>query len=126
MLDTETGTLQRRVPGEFLAEVPLALTTAELETLYQGLLAIDFMSYPERYRVPTPEDGIIAQVMPSYQYRLTVHSGAVAHTVAWIDDIVRPNPPEAEALRTFFKQMVQIIQAHPEFQGLPAPNIGCV
>ncbi len=126
VLDTGAGALQRRVPGENLLEVPLALTSAELDTIYQGLLAIDFMSYPERYVTPTSAAETIAKVQPAYQYRLTVQSGSVTHTVAWIDDTLKPNPPEAAALRTFFRQMIGMVEARAEFQALPAARVGCV
>lgn len=123
--DTFTNTFRKDMGDQRTRTIPLMLTPVKMETIYRQLVASDFFSYPPVYKVQLPTSGEAAAVTPASRYRWIVRSAGRTTTVAWLDEIVKPNPPEAQRLRDLATLMVNLIESRPEVKQLPQPNVGC-
>ncbi|MCJ7621112.1 MAG: hypothetical protein MUP64_12940, partial [Anaerolineae bacterium] len=112
-------------PGDSVT-IPIALTDAQMASIYQKMVEINFFDYPEVFEIPVKEGETRGMVTPAPSYRFTVRSGEATKTVAWTDEIVEPTSPEAEALRELIQLLMQVVESHPDIQGLPPSNILCL
>ncbi|MHB8645412.1 MAG: hypothetical protein ACYDAR_06445 [Thermomicrobiales bacterium] len=110
------------LPGTPDFTIPLVLTAAELDTIHQKMVDINFFNYPAQFAVPVGPGTPTGIVTPSATYHWIVNDGTQAKEVRWHDEIFSPTTVEAERLRELAKLMKDIIEAHPEMQQLP--NIG--
>lgn len=113
-------------PYEPAITIPLALTTEQMEAIYQKMVAIDLFGYPETFAVPVPADGNMAIVTPANRYYIRVRNGGVIKTVEWTDNIVEPTTQEAERLRQLFRMIVRMLAEHPDVKRLPVPTVACM
>ena len=126
VLDTFEQTYSREIkPGDSVT-IPIALTDAQMASIYQKMVEINFFDYPEVFEIPVKEGETYGMVTPAPSYRFTVRLGEVTKTVTWTDEIVEPTSPEADALRELIQLLLQVIESHPEIQRLPPSNILCL
>jgi hypothetical protein len=126
VLDTFGGTFTRDMIVENDITVPLALTYAQMRTIYQMMVEIGLFDYPEVFTIPTPENETIGTVTPAMEFRITVINGDLTKKLYWKDEIIDPTTPEADKLRTFFWLIIQMIQENPIYQELPEPAAVCM
>jgi len=125
VLDTFEHTYTREIDFEESVTIPVVLTEAELAKIYRKMVEINFFDYPEVFQIPVKEGETVGMVTPAPSYRFVVRLGEVTETVAWTDEIIEPNSPEADALRELIQALMQIIESHPDIQGLPRSNRLC-
>lgn len=126
VLDTFEQTYTREInPGDSVT-IPIALTDAQMASIYQKMVEINFFDYPEVFEIPVKEGETYGMVTPAPSYRFTVRLGEVTKAVTWADEIVEPTSPEADALRELIQLLLQVIESHPEIQRLPQSNILCL
>ena len=125
VLDTFEQTYTRQTnPGDSVT-IPITLADAQMATIYQKMVEINFFDYPEVFEIPVKEGETYGMVTPAPSYRFTVRLGEVTKTVTWTDEIVEPTSPEAESLRDLIQLLLQIIEDHPDIQRMPKSNILC-
>ena len=126
VLDMFEQTYTREInPGDFVT-IPIALTDAQMATIYQKMVEINLFDYPEVFEIPVNEGETYGMVTPAPSYRFTVRLGEVTKTVTWTDEIVEPTSPEADALRELIQLLLQVVESHPDIQRLPPSNILCL
>jgi len=124
-LDTFLGTFSRGMcPPDPPVTISFALTAEEMRTIYTEMAAIDFFGYPDQFSVVVPEGAVVGRVTPSDSYHLKVRNGQVEKELYWTDDIFDPTTQEANQLRAFLKNVIDIIHRHPELKQVPEPS-GC-
>lgn len=126
ILDTDSATLSYRRIGEAsYATIPIQITEAQLESIYQTALSIGFFDYPEEFEVP--EDEIGYGFSPASSYQLSMTNGETTNTVLWNDNVVPiSSNRKAEQLRALIILIEKVIQAHPETHAIEDFEVGCV
>ena len=124
-LDTFEQTYTTAVKDGERATVPVSLSDAQMQEIYNKIVAIDFFSYPETFRITYAEDEVVGMVTPAQEYRITVRNGDQTHSVFWIDEITSPTSREADQLRELIQMMMEVIESNPDIQNLPDLNFGC-
>ena len=125
ILDTFANTYTKDMLVEPPVEVPLALSVAELQAIYNKMVEIDFYSYPSDFQIAAPNDQIVAHVTPAMSYRFTVRKGGQFKIVRWTDDIPESADPKAEKLRELARFILQVVQSHVEALQLSTPSAVC-
>jgi hypothetical protein len=125
-LDTFQGTFTRGMcPPDPPVTIALTLSAEEMQTIYREMADIDLFGYPDQFSVVVPEGAVVGQVTPSNSYYLRVRNGEVEKELYWTDDIVSPTTKEADQLRVFLRQIIDIIYQHPEIKLVPTPSCAC-
>jgi hypothetical protein len=125
VLDTFTQTLtQLAGDGTHPVTVTLVLRPDTLQTIYEEVAAINFLSYPPEFSIPLEPNELVGSGAPYSVYRLYVRNGSSTADVHWKDEISSPTSDEAEQLRHFLRHIEAIIDQHPEVSTLP-PLPGC-
>ena len=127
-LDTSAGTFTKDLVGGTpgTATAGLRLTSAELAGAYQGLVQMDVLSYPSEFHPDYAEvtiPGMNRMVTPSMSYSLRIHAAGVDKDISW-DDSNGSTVAKAVALREWFKNLMQVIQAKPDYKALPPARGG--
>ena len=125
-LDTFRGTYTQGPLWDPPRTIPLRLSRAELGGIYGTMREIDLFSYPDRYEVPVPPDGISRIVVPAPNYYLKVRIGGRTKALSWHDEITDPNPPGARRLRALMRLIENTIRSRPEVKALPETARGCL
>lgn len=123
-LDTFEHTFARQITRDDERVIPLTLTNAQMAALYDRMMAIDLWSYPETFVIRS-ETGNYVVRDPSPKYRITVRAGGETKMVYWYDEIIEPTTPEADRLRSFFRQIIDMVHDHPDVRALPQPTLLC-
>lgn len=115
VLDTFAGEFYKDMvlPPFTIAAAPLALSEAELEQAYRGLVSLDVLAYPSDF-VPK-ENGWMT---PNSEYYLRLRANGIEKEIRW-DDGSSSLEPRATALREWFKKLSDLIDAKPEYKALP-------
>lgn len=127
-IDTFKGTFTKDIvsPSKPNPTVQLRLTAGELGRLYSELASMHILDYPSQ--LPPPEDrvaknGTAVVVMPSESYTLRIKAAGVEKVITW-DDNANLMTSEAKALRTWFRELENIIQSKPEYKAMPPAQGG--
>ena len=120
-LDTFENTYRTAIYDGEPITIPVTLTDEQMMTIYQKMVAIDFFSYPETFRILNGT----AMVTPAPEYRIKVRNGELTHSVFWVDEIFEPTNREADQLRELIQIIMRVIETHPDIQNLPPKNYGC-
>jgi hypothetical protein len=126
VLDTFGGTFTRDMMVENDITVPLALTDAQMRTIYRMMVEIGFFDYPAVFAIPTPKNEAIGIATPAMAFKITVINGDITKTLSWKDEIIDPTTPEADKLRTLLWLIIGMIQENPVYQELPDPTVVCM
>lgn len=124
-LDTFDQTFQTVVGDMEQVTIPVTLGNEQMTAIYQKMMAIDYFSYPEVFRIRYGDNDVVGMVTPAIDYRITVQNGEQNHEVFWHDEITDPTSQEAEQLRELFKMIMEMIANNPDVQNLPPLNVGC-
>jgi hypothetical protein len=125
VLDTSSSTLVYTPLGDKDSiTISLRLSDDELDSIYQKAMSVGFFDYPSEFVVP--DDQILGYHAPSSSYQLSMTNGELTNSVAWRDDrMTKPDYEKADQLRELMNLIDEIIQSHPEVQGLPGPKAQC-
>ena len=125
ILDTKSPTLIHTPLGETKSiTISFQLTQAELLSVYQKVIAIDFFGYPADFTIPS---GYVAVTeAPASSYQISVINGDKANNVTWIGGSSQTDYSKAIQLMELFNLVEDIIRSHPEYQQLPPHSVACL
>jgi len=106
--------------------IPLGLSDEQMTMIYGKMVEINLARYPEVFEVHKPLIGEVVMLSSPYNYDLTVENGESSTSIRWTDDIVQPTTAKADQLRELFRLIIQMVQEHPGYQGLPEVKFGCI
>lgn len=131
VIDTREGTFTKDLGlTEGQATTKLSLSRRTLETLYQGLLSmqLQWQTFSTAF-APDPDPantGTTTYTSTYYTYRLEWQAGDFRPLdIVWEDSALSADL-KAVALREWFEQLRQLIEATPEWQALPPMTGGYV
>jgi len=122
-LDTVRGYFQKDMVNKDPAWTRLDLTQDELDTIYQKMVDIDFFSYPKGFQ-PKLEGEVIGDVTPFSVYYLEYKDETRTKVVYWTTQYNVPKDTQYTNLKELAHLIIELIQAKPEYQGLPEPTAG--
>lgn len=124
VLDTKKGTLVH-TPIDETESITLAfqITKAELKTVYEKIVDIEFFEYPSEFTIPS--DYFAVTEVPISAYSISVTNGEITHHVSWTGFTSHTDYPKANQLFELIRLIEEIIQIHPEYQELPPATAGC-
>ena len=125
-LDTFKGEFTQDRVVEHPITIPMELTDEQMAMIYGKMIEINITGYPEVFQVPKPLMGEVVMLSSPYNYDLTVENGESKTSIRWTDNIVQPTTPNADRLRELFRLIIQMVQEHPGYQGLPEVKFGCI
>ena len=94
--------------------------------IYEKMAEINIAGYPEVFEVPKPLMEKVVMLSSPYNYDLMVENGESKTSIRWTDDMVQPTTRNADRLRELFRLIIQMVQEHPGYQGLPDVRFGCI
>ena len=103
-LDTFSGIFTKDLGGSpgRTVKAQIALTDAQMSTIYRTIESIKFFDYPATFvgvATGVPE---VTTTVPYDTYHLEVRNGGVIHAVTW-KDAYKPTTVEADRLRNLFR-----------------------
>jgi hypothetical protein len=122
VLDTFNDTFTKDMVLAPSISIDLALNAAEMESIYQKMVEINFFNYPEEFKV-TPEGDLIGTVTPYSSYYFKVEYKSGIKELKWEDEITNPNE-QADKLRELINLIKNIIESREEYKELPEPSGG--
>jgi hypothetical protein len=122
--DTFTGIFTKDLGGSLgSATAHIALTDAQMSSIYRTIENIRFFDYPTAF-VGVPPGVEVITTTPSDTYRFEVKNAGVVHAISWRDSD-KPTTVEADRLRDLFLMIRGYIHEHPEFKRLPPMMFVC-
>jgi hypothetical protein len=117
-LDTFAGRFTKDlIPGQ--ATAGLRLTDEEMEDLYRDLTRMDIFGYPDS--LDPSNTGVTASTPTSLW--LKVRAGGMEWTISYVHGD-SPKTEQAEAFVDWFEKLRRMIDATPEYQGMPPTKGG--
>lgn len=123
VLDTFQGTFTKDMIIDPPISVDLCLSEAEMNSIYQKMVEIDFFNYPDSFSIYVPPDTPIAIVTPYASYYFKVEYNSQIKELWWEDEIVQEDE-KADKLRELIKLIMDIVESKEEYQKLPKPRSG--
>lgn len=114
VLNTSQGTLTRITNGSPPTTVDVILSQAQLDTIYQSMVEIDFFNYPNELRQAEPD----LCVFPWVSYRFFATDGHRVKEVDWID-YSRINSGKAAQLQTLGKMILDMVRRTDGYKKYP-------
>ena len=122
--DTFKGVLTKDLGGGRTVATKMALSDAQMKTIYDAIQRIGFLTYPSDYR-GAPDVGDSIMTVPYETYRLEVRIGGLTHAVSW-KDAFKPTTKEADAFREVINMITAFVHNQPNFKRLPRSVVGCL
>jgi hypothetical protein len=123
ILDTFQGTFTKDMVMDPSITTELTLTEAEMDSIYQKMVEIDFFSYPDEFEVDVPEDEPVGIITPHSTYIFEVEDKSGTKELNWEDKITNTDE-KADKLRELIDLIINIIESKAEYQDLPTPTGG--
>lgn len=124
-LDTFRGTYTCDMVKDPSITVNLSLSEEELDSIYQKMVEIDFLDYPEIFSVSVAPGEAGGMVTPHSSYYFKVEYNSKVKELRWEDEISNKNE-KADKLRELIKLIRDIIESKEEYQKLPEPASGYI
>jgi hypothetical protein len=122
--DTFKGVLSKDLGGGRTVATRMALSDAQMKTIYETIQKVGFLAYPSDYR-GAPDVGASVMTIPYETYRLEVRIGGLTHAVSW-EDAFKPTTKEADGFRALINMITAFVHNQPNFKRLPRSNVGCL
>jgi hypothetical protein len=119
-VDTFKGIVTKDLVALRDSTIPLDLTQAEMDTVYEKFIEIRFFDLPEPH---PPYAGI--GMMPNFDIRFSATAGCVTRTLAWNTGRVvgrRVPGPEWKRLGELEDLIWRMVARHAEYRALPEPK----
>jgi hypothetical protein len=101
----------------------LKVTQQEMDTIYQKMVEMDFVNYPDVFKVIVPPGSITGMVTPNDTYYFRVSYRSRIKEIFWNDVITNENA-EATNLRSLCRLIQDIIRSKAEYKNLPPARGG--
>lgn len=122
-LDTFKGTYTRDMILDPAKTISLALTAAEMNSVLQKMLEIDFFNYPDKFSPNAAENEAKIEVAPYPTYFFQVQYQGKTKELLWHAKYLNTDLP-ADKLKELINLIIGIIAAKPEYKALPTPSGG--
>jgi hypothetical protein len=120
-LNTSKGIFTKDMVDKDPVKTNLDLNQDELDTIFKKMVEIDFFSYPRNYQ-PQREGDVHGYTTPSSIYYLEFKDDTGTKIVQWSDKYYVPDDAGYEKLMELADQIIDIIEAKPEYKKLPKPT----
>lgn len=124
--DGGRGRFGRWIRGEAPVEVPVQLTPAEREAIYQEMLRIGFFSFPGEVTVDLRGAATVGTVVPFLRHQLGVRRNGAWQWVRWTEEITSPRTERMEDVRALGRTIRGVLESKPEVKGMPDPGVACL
>lgn len=128
MARNELNTFQDKFTKDMISDpsvtIDLVLTTAEMDSINQKMVDIDFFSYLDEFKVEVTGD-IIGMVTPYSSYYFKVEYASGIKELSWEDEITNSDA-QGDKLKELINLIKGIIESKAEYQALPKPSGGYV
>ena len=124
-LNTFEGTYTKDMVVDPSIAVNLSLSNDELGRIYQKMIEIDFLNYPDRFSVFVPLGGAVVNMTPHSSYYFRVEYDSKVKELWWNDGIINRDE-KAEKLRELIRLIIDIIESKEEYKKLPSPRGGYI
>jgi hypothetical protein len=122
-LDTFHGTYTRDMILDPAITIDMVLTAAEMDSIYQKMVEIDFFNYPDKFSVDVADNETKIEVAPYPTYFFKVEYSGKTKELLWHDKYVNSDA-QADKLKELINLIKGIIELKPEYQALPQPSGG--
>jgi hypothetical protein len=120
-LNTFTDTFTKDLILDGTVTTKLVLPQAEIDSLEARFLRIDIFTYPDTFMAQQTDT--VAVLTPHTSYVLKLSCEHREKAIYWEDSIISTDPRAAE-LRNVFAFVRALVEAKPEYQGLPPARGG--
>jgi hypothetical protein len=120
-IDTFHGKFTKDMVDAPSITINLRLSEAEMESIYQKMVEIDFFNYPDTFTVTASPGDSTTAITPFNTYIFTVEKNSQTKTLNWNDEIQTPND-KADKLRELIVLIQRMIEAKEEYKELPDPG----
>jgi hypothetical protein len=121
-LDTVKGTYTHDMVVDPSVTIPMQLTDAEMDTVYQLVREAKFFSYSK----PIRNDGHMMRWSPETVVRLFVRAGGKTREI----EFSQPQPVHPDEstrrVKTLMFTIMRMIERKPEYKALPRPRAGYI
>jgi len=124
-LNTFNGTYTKDMILDPPITVNLSLSHEELGRIYQKMIEIDFLNYPDRFSVSVPFGGPVVNMTPHSSYYFRVEYDSKVKELWWNDDMINRDE-KAEKLRELIRLIIDIIESKEDYRELPSPRGGYI
>jgi hypothetical protein len=122
-LDTFQGTYTRDMILDPAIIIDLVLTAAEMDSIYQKIVEIDFFNYPDKFNVHVADNETKTEVAPYSSYFFKVEYNGKTKELLWHDKYLNSDI-QGDKLKELINLIKSIIESKPEYQALPKPSGG--
>ncbi|MGD0779503.1 MAG: hypothetical protein ABR954_01795 [Dehalococcoidales bacterium] len=122
-LDTFHGTYTRDMILDPAITIDMVLTAAEMDSIYQKMLEIDFFNYPDKFSVDVADNETKIEVTPYPTYFFKVEYSGKTKELLWHDKYVNSDA-QANKLKELINLVKSIIESKAEYQALPEASGG--
>jgi hypothetical protein len=121
VLNTFNGTYTWDMVVDPPITIDFSLSDEDMDSIYQKMVEIDFFCYPDEFKIPLPENGIVTISTPYNGYYFRVECNSRVKELRW-DDEIRNKNEDAGILRTLIRLIRDIIESKEEYKNLPPPR----
>ncbi len=122
-LDTFKGTYTRDMILDPAVTINMVLTPAEMDSIYQKMVEIDFFNYPDKFSGHVADNETKTEVAPYPSYFFNVEYDGKTKELLWHAKYVNLDTP-GQKLMELINLIKSIIESKPEYQALPKPSGG--
>jgi len=122
-LDTFQGTYTKDMIMDPAITTDLVLTKAEMDSIYQKMMEIDFFNYPDKFSVDVADNETKTEVAPYPSYFFRVEYDGKTKELLWHAKYVNLDTP-GEKLMELINLIRNIIESKDEYKALPEPSGG--
>ncbi|MBC9785542.1 hypothetical protein H1S01_13625 [Heliobacterium chlorum] len=116
-LNTMEGTFTKDLVMIDPVSTELRLTTDEMKSIYEEMVKIDILSYPDEF---SPDS---VGPRPAQSYEFTVRFGNTTKRILW-KEVSYSDSKQAVQLKNFIRKIIDIIESKEEFKRLPQAQGG--
>lgn len=121
IVDTYKGTYQKDLVSAGTAKTKLTFTPEEMKQIYDKMLKIDIMSYPESFAPPYDDHfkpDMVQVVEPHMTYDLHVTFAGQTRNITW-NDTNASKQKKAEELRDLYRYIDELVRHKDAYYKLP-------
>jgi hypothetical protein len=114
-LDTFKGQFTKDLAANRTTTTRLKLTNDEMKKIYQRMVEINIVSYPEVFK---PSSTLAQYVTPHPTYEFTINIDKVTKKIYW-EDVNQSDSLDAKRLRDLIENIRQTVESKEEYKKLP-------
>ena len=124
ILNTFNGTYTKDLGRNPSVTIDFSLSDEDMDRIYQKMLEIDFLCYPNKFVIIVPDGESVAMRSPYLEYYFQVVCNQRIKVLKWEDTILNVDE-DAKNLRSLIDLVRSTIESKAEYRSLPSP-VGAV